>query len=109
MNELDFFGIKYKEEDIIDGNNVIAALKKENQVQRQQIKAAIEKADELKAKLDEIGSIVFDTPHFDSYEFVKSVTIVGVALCVFSYLTSHAAVILANTNGVGSLSPGYMF
>ena len=108
-NELGFFGIPYNEEDVIDGDKVIAALKKENAELRQQIQAAIEKADELKQRLDKIGSIASGNPHFDSYELVKDLTIVGVAVIGFAFLTSHASVMLANANGVGSIAPGYMF
>jgi len=52
MNELDFFEISYNEEDIIDGNKVIAALKKENEVLRQQIKAL---GARIKAAIEEVN------------------------------------------------------
>ena len=67
--ELDVFGIPYSEDDIIDGDKVIDALKKENQLEtsalRLQIKALLEaknlcmkEKDELKGRLDEIGRMV---------------------------------------------------
>ena len=95
IRELDFFGISYNEEDIIDGDKIIVALKKENSELRQQIqkdeelaaddeknsvsrllfKAIIEEVYDLKARLDNLGKDLFNDPDFDSREFLIHILI----------------------------------
>jgi len=74
-------------------------------------------AEEYKERLDKIGSTLLGNPHFDSYELVKDITIVGVAVYGFTYLATQAvSMVVENQDAIHevvsmgkSAMPGNLF